>query len=183
MSSELVMGQDILKQEGKAKRRTFYGIGCILFGIFGFFTEITDKGEDRITGIILALAFIFGGIVLFKKSSEAKKYFTRVKQYMSMLQNDPITEINHIAEVCSINSELVKNDILKMIDERYLIGAYIDNQSNRVVFNDTSSNNENGFTKQTFVTVKCSGCGAENRIKQGGSGECEYCGSPISDNQ
>ena len=36
-------------------------------------------------------------------------------------------------------------------------------------------------TDAELVTVKCKGCGGINKIQRGAVGECEYCGSPISE--
>ncbi|MDT8716276.1 hypothetical protein IAI10_06375 [Clostridium sp. 19966] len=183
MSNELIIGQDVLSKSKKFNRRMIYGIVSILFGVFGFFDELTNKTEGMASGILLALIFIVVGIIVYRKASASKAFISRVRQYISMLQNDPNTEINHIAEISSQNSDLVKKDILKMIEERYIIGAYIDNQSNKVIFNNNEGTGKSEPNNRTFVTVKCSNCGAENQIKQGSTGECEYCGSPISDNQ
>ena len=67
-----------------------------------------------------------------------------------------------------------------MISEGYLNGYYI-NHIRRIVVarSKTTGQGARPVNARNVVTVRCSGCGANNAVAAGVVSECEYCGSPV----
>lgn len=68
------------------------------------------------------------------------------------------------------------------IKDMGIIAYTIQQAASPKAFNPTSvsgTGKKAEFTDDVFLTVKCEGCGAENKIKRGSVEECEFCGAQI----
>lgn len=81
-----------------------------------------------------------------------------------------------------------------MISKKFFVNAYIDAESNCIVFPGSNNNINAGIntaqynvqpnTNQPeieYTTVTCKSCGGINKIIKGKVSECDFCGSPIKE--
>lgn len=164
------------------------GIGLIVFGAIGFMGCVSDP--EAASGTWVALFFIIGGIALVSKAKKLKKEAESIKQYLAIVVNGNVRQLDTIASTTGKSYDVVHKDIQNMIDKGYLKNAYIDEGMRAVVLpnsvpapqNNVSTVATNAVPVNVAPTqskiVVCSCCGANNTI-YGDMGECEYCGSPL----
>ena len=140
-------------------------------------------------GMAIAIALMFGaaGFALKKISKKIITSANDVKQYLAVIVNGNVRQLDAIAAAVGKPYDVVRRDIGKMIDQGYLRNAYINEGMRELVLpvnapapNRAYANpnpNANAAPVQTRV-VACPCCGANNTIA-GNLGECEYCGSPL----
>jgi len=130
--------------------------------------------------------FTIAGIVLVLLGRSTKKNAIKFKKYITIIINKEITSIDNIAAAMPVTYDVCKKDLQKMIDKGYFDGAYIDESAREVVLpkHDYADISEptvsNGSRNVEMQVVVCKGCGANNKIPKGTTGECEYCGSALS---
>lgn len=136
---------------------------------------------------VLSILFVAGGIVVIWYKRKLVKEFDRFGQYMNMIQNQNLENIDSIAAKCGRSYESVLTDLNKMISLDILGNAIIDHETRSVVFLDGSGIHEGSGTaseKKTpppqMVSVVCPGCGWKTTIPKGTSCHCEYCNTQLS---
>ena len=130
----------------------------------------------------MTLLFAITGISVLIKDKKIKREAEIIKQYLTIIVNSGIHEIDVIASTVGLPYDIVHNDIINMINKGYLKNAYIDEEKEEIVFPDDRPSNEKATPNRSFIqskVVPCPCCGANNTI-YGNVGECEYCGSPIN---
>ena len=149
------------------------------FGIIGSFDPF-DFGS-----LVIFIFFIAGGIVLMNKAKKIKAEGESIKQYLSIIVNGNVRQLDAIASTTGKSYDVVHKDIKDMMDKGFLKNAYIDEGSREIVLPSSApapQNNvnttSNAATTQ-FKIVACPCCGANNTI-YGDVGECEYCGSGLT---
>ncbi|WP_313132969.1 hypothetical protein [Anaerocolumna sp.] len=161
----------------------FWGFCAIAVG-----TQIEDS-SDMATLLIL-LAFTGGGVLLIRKGKKKMKFLVTFQDYNARLATDTTKSIDLLASSVGKSVDIVKKDIIKMINMGLFPNTYINQERNCIVFpqmdfvatGGTNSIRQPVNTPSVeFITVKCSGCGATNKISKGTVSECEYCGAQISD--
>lgn len=165
------------------------GIGLAIFGAIGFAGCISDP--DAAGGAVVAFFFIIGGAALVNKAKKLTKEAESVKQYLAIIVNGNVRQLDNIAAATGKKYDVVKADVQKMIKQGYLKNAYINENTREVVL--PSSAPAAPVATPVFTNplqpaaapvqpqakiVACPCCGANNTI-YGATGECEYCGSPI----
>lgn len=156
-----------------------YGMAAI--GIIACFPS--DFGSDDITMILF---FLVAGFVMRKVAKKIQSEAEKVKEYLAIIVNGNIHQIDNIAATTGRSYDVVKADIQMMIKKGYLKNAYLDESMSEVVLPDNrpiinaTPVSDNMTVEKTVVTkvIACPCCGANNTIV-GAQGECEYCGSPI----
>lgn len=168
-----------------------FGIVLIVIasvGVLGFLSSAAEYGVQStdIAPLVMLLFFAAGGVALLRKANKIKKEAEDIKQYLSMIVNGNVRNLDAIASTTGKSYNVVHKDIKNMIDKGYLKNAYIDEGMREVVLpnaNPVASQNNataatvNAAPVQTKI-VACPCCGANNTIV-GNTGECEYCGSPL----
>ncbi len=158
------------------------------FGLLGFLTSAAEQGvgSDDVGGIIVLLFFAAGGVALLSKAKKVKEEAESIKQYLSIIVNGNVCQLDAIASTTDKSYAVVHKDIKNMIDKGYLKNAYINEATREVVLpsanpvvqqNAVNATVVNAAPVQTKI-VACPCCGANNTIV-GDTGECEYCGSPL----
>lgn len=165
-------------------------LGFILaaFGLLGFCVCITDP--ETISGAVVAFFFLIGGAAMIRKAKKINKETASIKQYLAIIVNGNIRQLDAIAAATNKSYDVVKTEIQKMIKKGYLKNAYINENTREVVLPvaepatpvaapvlNTQQQPVASAQPQAKI-VACPCCGANNTI-YGASGECEYCGSPI----
>ncbi len=162
-------------------------LGVILttFGVLGFIGCISDPAS--FSGAVVSLFFIAGGVALLRKAKKLRKEAESIKQYLAIVVNGNVHQLDSISATIGKPYDVVKSEIQKMIQNGYLKNAYINEATREIVFPTAASAANPAYTAPTRnVTpvqtqgkiVACPCCGANNTI-YGATGECEYCGSPI----
>lgn len=173
-------------------RKTAMGAGKLIGGLgiasyciaaLGLLVCISDgfAGED----VVMILFFGAAGFALKKVAKKIKTEAENVKQYLSIIVNGNVRQLDTIASTTGKSYDVIHKDVKKMIDKGYLKNAYIDEGIREVVLPNSApvpQNNVNVATANSAPVqskiVACPCCGANNTI-YGDIGECEYCGSPL----
>lgn len=173
-------------------RKTAMGAGKLIGGLgiasyciaaLGLLVCISDgfAGED----VVMILFFGAAGFALRKVAKKIKTESENVKQYLSIIVNGNVRQLDTIASTTGKSYDVVHKDVKKMIDKGYLKNAYIDEGMREVVLPNSApapQSNVNVATANAAPVqskiVACPCCGANNTI-YGDMGECEYCGSPL----
>ncbi|MEW9095240.1 MAG: hypothetical protein AB2417_09180 [Clostridiaceae bacterium] len=162
---------------------------AIMFGLTSLFGFTEIKGGSDVAALMICLALTTYGVSLIKKAKKRKKLINLFKNYSDRLASDPTRSIDLLARSTGATVDVVKKNIVEMINRGYFTNAYIDINRNCLVFAGETqpvqqqANNmktPNNQPQQEYITVACGGCGATNKIIKGRVGECEYCGSQIS---
>lgn len=173
-------------------RKTAMGAGKLIGGLgiasyciaaLGLLVCISDgfAGED----VVMILFFGAAGFALRKVAKKIKTEAENVKQYLSIIVNGNVRQLDTIASTTGKSYDVVHKDVKKMIDKGYLKNAYIDEGMREVVLPNSAPAPQsnvnvaaaNAAPVQSKI-VACPCCGANNTI-YGDMGECEYCGSPL----
>ena len=138
-------------------------------------------GED----VVMILFFGAAGFALRKVAKKIKTDAENVKQYLSIIVNGNVRQLDTIASTTGKSYDVVHKDVTTMIDKGYLKNAYIDEGMREVVLPSSAPTPQNNVNTATVNAtpaqskiVACPCCGANNTI-YGDMGECEYCGSPL----
>lgn len=140
--------------------------------------------------VIIFLAFTAGGVSLILKGKKKKKLLKAFQDYNTRLATDTTKSIDLLANSVGKSVDVVRKDVITMINMGLFPNAYINQERNSIVFPQmgvTPTYHANPIhqpvnsPRAEFVTVECSGCGATNKIAKGTVSECEYCGAQISD--
>ncbi len=96
---------------------------------------------------------------------------------MVEVEKEPTGSIERISARCGMPEQVVKEELLDLIQKGYLREAYIDNEINCIVVNDILNKIVTQEIKMEVVT--CKSCTGNNKVIQGVDYYCEYCGSPL----
>lgn len=138
--------------------------------------------------VLFFLAMVAIGVWLIIKGNKTIKLIKTYYAYSARLATDPEKSIDLLASVMGITVETATKNISDMITAGFFPDCYLDGQHNKLVVPTTPQASSvstpiSNATTQTvkYVTVQCKGCGATNKIISGTVGECEFCGSQISE--
>lgn len=162
-------------------------IQFIVGGALAFFCGLAalvsmfDNVKDGVGMILFAWLVTLAGVLIFNGGLKRKKLIKDFKRYVAVISSDPTGSIENIARSLNTSQDVVLKNLQKMIDKKYFINAYINQELNCIVINarTTPAAAQTG-SGEAYVTVTCKSCGGINKIPKNGVGECEYCGSPIS---
>lgn len=158
------------------------GIASFCIAVIGLVACVSSG--FTVEDAVLILFFGAAGVVLSIVAKKIKKDAENVKQYLSIIINGNVRQLDTIASTTGKSYDVVHENVKKMIEDGYLRNAYIDEGLREIVLpssisdpQDTANAAANAVPKQSRM-VACSCCGANNTI-YGDVGECEYCGSPL----
>lgn len=133
----------------------------------------------------IGIFYLIAGIVLKKFAKNLLNSAENVKKYLAIVINGNVRQLDSIAAAVGKPYDVVKKDLQKLIDDGYFKNAYIDEAAREIVLAQPSSvasqTNTYGAAASAVPprVVSCPCCGANNTVV-GTTGECEYCGSPLS---
>jgi len=157
---------------------------CTIVGV----TQISESFD--VVMVLIFLAFTAGGVSLIHKGKKKKKLLKIFQDYNTRLATDPAKSIDLLANSVGKPVDTVRKDVIAMINMGLFPNAYINQERNCIVFpqmGTAATYRTNPIHQQVntpaveFVTVKCPGCGATNKVSRNTVNECEYCGAQISD--
>ena len=186
-------------KKAKAKGVTQQVLGWIITIFCGLIASVgagTSGFKETIDVVMVTIFVMFTalGIMMIVKGKKRKSLIKNYYDYSARLSADPDKSIDLLSSSIGATVAVVTKNISDMIALGFFPGAFLDTAHNRVVMQ-----NEKPTVGQTvlhaavstqtqpeqtvkYVTVQCKGCGATNKIVSGTVGECEFCGSQISDN-
>ena len=142
------------------------------------------KSSD-VAPLIMVIFIGAGGVALLRKAKKISKEAEDIKQYLSIIVNGDVRQLDAIAATTGKSYNDVHKDIKNMIDKGYLKNAYINEGTREVVLPSNAPAQQNTAVSATVNAapvktkiVACPCCGANNTVV-GDTGECEYCGSPL----
>ena len=180
-----------LKVKGTVQR-VFGWIIAIFNGFIAFVGCATSGFKEAldVTLVLFFLAIAAVGVWLIIKGNQKFKLIKTFYDYSARLATDPEKSIDLLASATGVTVAIATKNISDMIAFGFFPNCYLDGQRNKLVAPDASqtqastvSTPTHTATTQTvkYTTVQCKGCGATNKIVSGTVGECEFCGSQISE--
>ena len=162
------------------------GIGTAAYCIAGLGLVVCISKDFGSVDVGVILFFGITGFVLRKVSDKLKKEAEDVKRYLAIIVNNHVSQIDAIASATGKSYDVVKKDLIALINKEYLKNAYINESTREIILPSASAdtpqhtvNNHNAAAEVPAAkVVSCSCCGANNTI-YGDMSECEYCGSPL----
>jgi len=159
-----------------------------LIALVGFIIEITSP---TVGGLIIAFFFTTLSFIFIRAGVLTGRRIVRFKGYVSLISTDGMTSIQQIATHSSQPVDFVRADLQKMINKKYFVDAYIDDQTDSIRIGSTlvqaapiqppSLNQSAPPAVQAELEIfNCSACGASGTKPKGTLTRCEYCGSPIA---
>jgi hypothetical protein len=158
-----------------------YGLGFIYALIWG-----VSQTNNKVAYVICCLVFIAFNVLLIVHGKKTKDRIRRFRNYIAIIANQNETSIDQIATIVQMPVNFVLKDINFMIRKKYFVKAYIDQNTNNIVFQGRVASaagnaiHEDPVPDNELQVVLCKSCGAQNKVAKGSVGECEYCGSPLS---
>jgi hypothetical protein len=191
------VGLFLLIKRVSVDRKTAMSVGKLI-GIFGGISYgiavigILACISDGFTSEDITMILFFGiaGFALRRVAKKIKTEAENIKQYLAIIINGNVRQLDNIAATTGKSYDVVKADVQKMIKKGYLENAYINENTREVVLpiaspapaaNPVFANPLQSAVAPTQPQAKivaCPCCGANNTI-YGATGECEYCGSAI----
>lgn len=179
----------------KVKGTVQIGLGYIIAVFNGFLAFVGGIGSGFKEAFDVAMVIFFMGVAalgvwLVVKGYQKLKLIKVYHNYSARLATDPEKSIDVLASATGVAVEVARKNIVNMLTAGFFPNYYLDTRSNKLVASKMSqrqisnvSANMSNVTNQTvkYITVQCRGCGATNKIVSGTVGECEFCGSQISE--
>ena len=132
-----------------------------------FYSKILKYGNLFIVlGIVVLL-------ISFYQKYKGKKY----RNYISLVVNKDIEDLNEISLKMNLNKKIVIKDLENMIEECYLENYELDQNENRI-YNIINEKRKKVERIKNTRLVKCPNCHANNKISEK-IGKCEFCNSYI----
>jgi hypothetical protein len=184
----------IKKAKAKGITQQIFGwIKTIFCGLIASVGAGTTGFKDAVDVVFITLFTVFTvlGIRLIIKGYQCKKLIKNYYDYSARLSADPNKSIDLLSSSIGTTVAVVTKNISNMIALGFFPGAFLDMTHNRIVMNAEKPSAVQNTLISTdvtaaqavgYVTVQCKGCGATNKIIADTVGECEFCGSQISDN-
>lgn len=161
--------------------------------------SLTGANLLKILGIILivigvctivafvGIFYLIAGIVLLVFSKKLRTAAEDTKRYLAIVVNGNVRSLDSISATIGRPYDVVRQDLQKLINDGYFKNAYIDESARQIVLAQPAPVNNYAYSGGAVPgavntaprVVACPCCGANNTIS-GATGECEYCGSPLS---
>lgn len=186
-------------KKAKAKGVTQQVFGWIITIFCGLMTSVGAETSDFKETVDVVMVTIFAvftalGIMLIVKGYKRKRLIKNYYDYSARLSADPDKSIDLLSSSIGATVLVVTKNISDMIALGFFPGAFLDTAHNRIVMQNAKASTTHTVPITTvntpvqntqtvkYVTIQCKGCGATNKIIAGAVGECEFCGSQISQN-
>ncbi len=172
--------QAVFKGAANQKLYMIGGAVLIILGIVNLFNE-----KARIWGVFM----VIGGGVLIYFSTKIAKTAARNRDYIDMIVNQDIDDINVMSQACGVSVDTVEKELSQLIAIGVLKNTSIDYNSHTIAFSrpaggvaaaGAASQGSAPTAGGEMVTVACPGCGAKLSVRKGTHCTCDYCDAPIS---
>ena len=161
----------------------------IVFGavaLWGYVSGEPGFDSDLASGMVVSLGSLVGGGVVLYKVSTTKKAAKKYQEYIRIVVNQDIRNIDDIASAVGLSYDETVKDLQNMIDYGFLKDAFI-HRSNReiilvhyeAVSSLTPLPGAYGAAPQ-MIAVHCPSCDANQVAAVGSVIKCEYCGNSFN---
>ncbi|WP_025027131.1 hypothetical protein [Caldalkalibacillus mannanilyticus] len=139
-------------------------------------------------GVSGGIMFLLVGGFIVYYSNKVHKQALKMKQYIDLIANQQITQLDQISNITGNPHSTVHQDITQMIKKGYFKEAYINEATGEIIFPPpVTPKSEPPISAEPeiaptptpstkFIQATCKSCGAHTRITQNETLECEYCG-------
>ena len=164
--------------------------GIFILFIFGICTimAIADPSYREDGFLIVCIVFDAIGVLLIYFARKRRKLVKSFKIYVAKLSTDYTGSIVNLASELNTSQDVVKANLKKMLEKKFFVNAYLDENNNRIIFPGNSSammptTSSVGDVSQPnipYAAVKCVNCGGITKVAIGRTCECDFCGTPIT---
>ena len=161
---------------------------AVFFGGFGSIGAASSKLSSAIDVVMVAMfaALAAIGIWLIVKGKQNKNLIRLFYDYSARLSSDPDMSIDLLALATGKSVDITNKNLSRRVSYGFFPNAYLDTSANKMIFNDTKETFDQSEIpivekEMDYVTVQCKNCGATGKILRNSVGECEFCGSHISE--
>lgn len=155
--------------------RLVWGVLFFFFGLFGFVGDVQDAYIYDYSGLIMGIAFMFGGLAMVYSATKANLNLERYHAYNQLIFKKGVFSIDMLARSMDKTYAETLQDLDLLVRKGYL--------------QDMSVNRDTRMIEGLFVSkykasvkskmVRCPGCGANNEVIEHETTECEYCGRKL----
>lgn len=155
--------------------RLVWGVVLFFFGLFGLVTEVQDTYRYDYSGMIIGIAFMFGGLAMVYSATKSNLNLERYHAYNQLIFKKGTFSIDSLARSMDKTYQETLQDLDQLVRKGYL--------------QDMSVNRETRMIEGLFVSkykaqvqskmIRCPGCGASNEVIQHETIPCEYCGRKL----
>ena len=150
---------------------------------------LSTEADEEVFFVIFLSVLTALGILLMVKGRKKIRLIKNYYDYSARLDADPTKSIALLASSTGVTVAAATKNISEMIVLGFFPGCCLDEYGSRLVTPNAAPVQQTVFTpvynattqNTRYVTVQCKGCGAINKIIAGSVGECEFCGSKISE--
>lgn len=172
-----------------SKIQVILGVLVLIFCGLGIIGSVGTENFGNIAFIVVLVLLLALGVWLVYRGRKKGRLIKRFQQYVAVLSGDPVRSLDNLAAALGESVDSVRGNVEQMIKLGFMVNAYINRDTNCVVFAGravyaapagTRSEPSPAADASDVRTVVCKGCGATNKIPAGGAGECEFCGSRLT---
>lgn len=180
-----------VKVKGTVQR--VFGWIIAVFNGFVAFVGCATSGFKEALDVTLVLFFsavAAVGVWLIIKGNKKFKLIKTFYNYSARLAADPEKSVDLLASATGVTVATATKNVSDMLAFGFFPNCYLDGQHNKLVIPTIPQQQASPVSTPTpaatthtvkYTTVQCKGCGATNKIISGTVGECEFCGSKISE--
>lgn len=174
----------------KAALQIIFGSVLAVFnGLIVLIGVLSMEAADELFIVMFFSALTALGTLLIIKGKKKLRLIKNYYDYSARLDADPTKSIALLASSTGVTVAAATKNISEMIALGFFPGCCLDEYGSRLVTPNAAPVQQTAFTpvynattqNTRYVTVQCKGCGATNKIIAGSVGECEFCGSKISE--
>jgi hypothetical protein len=111
-------------------------MGCVVIGLFGLsiIIPLFDSRSKYIPGLIFCFLGVAIGVIILCFGNRTISAVKRCKRYAGIIADQNEVDVHHIADTLSQPVDFVLHDFQKMISKRLFIGAHLDMNTQRIIF-------------------------------------------------
>lgn len=113
-------------------------------------------------------------------------FLSRCISYSNLIMSKKAETVSQLAAAAGRPVNTVHQELMRMIDAKYLYGIYINQYNGKIVFRSRPtpppvrrSVMHQPPIRTQFAVVKCQNCGGSTKLLRGSDGRCDYCDSAI----
>lgn len=166
----------VLKNSGTVR---IISIVLVVLGVLSMFSAFSSSGTIG-TFFYGVLLFVLPGVLLYRKSQSMKYEGGKFQKYIAIVINQGEKSIEKISLAVGVSKQEAQEDLQKMIDHGYFQNTYIDAAASEIILPDRKNRDLVAYEQEkqkNYRAVTCQSCGAQEKIAEGQTRKCEYCGS------
>ena len=181
----------IRKVKTKAIVQKIFGWAIAIFcGLITFVGMVQIREVLDVVMVTFFAGITALGVLLIVKGNKKTRLIKAFYDYSARFEKDPEKSIDLLATSIGVTATKVAKNVEDMLGFGFFPNCYLDKQYNKLVVPSISTPqtpavsataSDSSTQSVKFVAVQCKNCGATNKIVMGTVGECEFCGTQISE--